>query len=489
MSAVAPELGLTTSRLGAFVLLGAAVPGAFAWLTGATIFVAAFASFGGGLFALATLVVTLRIVRVSVLEPLQESFRALDALKNDDKESFVPERGLPLIKTCIRKLNSVTASVADNSRLSQANLVSAEAAFDRIHAVIQSLSEGLVVVDFVGRIMLVNTTARDILSRDGKPPEGRQLAQLLTGPLLDAVAQGMERVCQGEAAGFANVRDKDRVYDVRVVRVQTGQMGDEVGNVIVLLDVTKMHEVSRLKDDLLSSISHELRTPLTNIMSFVEILGGLTPDQVDEWREFVDIVGSETGRLKALVDDVFLYGQVAQLTDLDLDDARVDAIELMQRVVASAQPEIDASGIQITVEAEAGDLHMRVDADLMGQAVERVLDNALKFSERDSVVRMTARLGKDHTVEMLIDDAGCGVPEEVRELVFERFNQGGNVMTDKPSGTGLGLSICRSIVERLGGAIHCEASPLGGARFRLVMPNGESESTRLSDAVAKSASS
>ena len=100
------------------------------------------------------------------------------------------------------------------------------------------------------------------------------------------------------------------VYDVSMVYAQSMRLGAEFGTVVSLVDVTRNHEIARLKDAFLGSVSHELRTPLTNICAFTEILTQLTPDNEKDWQEFLAIVSTETNRLKGMVEDLLEHSRL-----------------------------------------------------------------------------------------------------------------------------------------------------------------------------------
>src|SRR5262249_7491935 len=158
--------------------------------------------------------------------------------------------------------------------MSQANLHSVEMQFDRLHAVLQSLGEGVVVIDMLHEVLLANPAARALLDGGGKPIEGRPLVSLLRGSLKERLASTLRQMSQqdrGRAEVFG-LHVGDRVFDVSVVRVRSDRPESDFGSVVVLADVTRNHEIARLKDEFLSSVSHELRTPLTNICAFSEIL-------------------------------------------------------------------------------------------------------------------------------------------------------------------------------------------------------------------------
>ncbi len=112
---------------------------------------------------------------------------------------------------------------------------------------------------------------------------------------------------------------------------------------------------------------------------------------------------------------------------------------------------------------------MPVERYRLTQVVEKLLDNAIKFSPHGGLIRVTLRYADDR-VQVWIEDSGEGIDADEREAVFQIFRQIGDGVTDKPAGTGLGLAMSRRILTRMGGVIWCDDSQLGGARIRFTIP-------------------
>jgi two-component system phosphate regulon sensor histidine kinase PhoR len=424
---------------------------------------------GGGLAA-ASIAIFLgaRHLRRTLLDPLDELAHAMDQLRSSGRAPRISEAGAPLVQPMMRQFNLAGMALEQRSRQSLANLMSVEAAFDRVHAVLQSLSEGVIVVDPAGKIVLANRNARRMLVFGEGPVEGETLLSKLDGELRTTLAAGLDRV-DGSKVGeqhTADVPHGERIVDVSIVQVQSNRPDQDFGKVVVFADVTRNHELKRLKDELLSSISHELITPLTNMRSASEILATLTPENEAEWREFTDILNSESRRLESLVNDVLEFSMLesGQIV-LTLENADVAAI--VDAAVAKVRAAALRKHLQLTVEADRMAL-ATIDRNRFEEVLRRVLDNAIKFSPDGGSVQVTVRQ-HDDLVDVAVADSGPGIPEADRLRVFERFFQGGNVMTDKPQGAGLGLSIAQRLIDAMQGTIWCEESQLGGALIRLVV--------------------
>lgn len=463
------DLGVPRSLLAASTIALAVAAGAAATLLGGPPLAGAGAAIAASSIAFVCGRMLTGRLRDSLRDPVDALLRTLDQIRLGGAPTPVPEDGAPLLQPLLRRFQMTHATVEHRSQQTVANLMQAEAAFDRVHAVLQSLREGVVVVDTNGRVVLMNRNARRMLGLGDRRAEAEPLLQLCSGPLGAAMQDGLSRLADGRVADarIADVPHGKQFFDVSVVQVQSNRPGQDYGKVLVLADVTQRHEVDRLKDDLLSSISHELRTPLTNMVTGTEILTTMTPTSESEWRGFAEMLATESKRLEKLVEDVVLFGQLSngraewRPETIDLRDIAGQAIRTLEGAASEKGQHIEVEGsIDATTQA---------DPRRLRSALCRVLDNAVKFAPHGGRIRVSFARANGHA-EIRVDDNGPGVEEKDRQRVFERFEQVGDVLTDKPKGAGLGLAIVRCIVALAGGSVRCEGSNLGGARFVVSLP-------------------
>jgi two-component system phosphate regulon sensor histidine kinase PhoR len=463
------DLGFGRSHVVLGLCASAAVPAGSAIATGGDAVHAAIAAAAGIATATGLGFLANRVLRRAVARPLQSLARAMEQLRGTREAIRLSESGAPLLQPIVRLFNQTANSVQEREQLSQANLMSVEVAFDRVHSVLQSLHEGVIVVDVQGRVVLANAAARRTVQPDGNSIDGKPLAQVLDGDLAAAVRTAIARLDDtgAEETQVSDITRGGRIYDLTVVQVRATRPDHDFGKVVVLIDVTRNHEINQLKDDLLSSISHELRTPLTNMCSSSEILAQMAPPEDSDLREFAHILNLESHRLKALVDDVLQYNQL-ETGRLQLHLERTDMAVLARNALQLLQPRLQQHRLQLGIEgAETAMIH--ADPRRATEVLFRVLDNAINFTPAGGSIRIDID-SHDGLVEVTVGDSGPGIPAEDRQRVFERFTQLGNLMTEKPKGAGLGLSICQRLVDAMGGTIWCDDSPLGGASLHFVLP-------------------
>ncbi len=238
----------------------------------------------------------------------------------------------------------------------------------------------------------------------------------------------------------------------------------------------RLKELDRLKDDFMSSVTHELRTPLTSIRAFSEML--LEDPKIDlaDRKRFLGIIVSETERLTRLVNQVLDMAKI-ESGHAEWHNGEVNLIEVVEQAAASTSQLFKDKGVTLELQLPDAVPVLLADRDRLVQVMLNLLSNAVKFVARDAGrVRVALALTAEG-LRVDVHDNGPGLTPEEQLIVFEKFRQGGNTMTDKPQGTGLGLPISRQIVEHYGGRLWVESAAGEGACFSFLMPCGKSTDT------------
>jgi signal transduction histidine kinase len=235
-------------------------------------------------------------------------------------------------------------------------------------------------------------------------------------------------------------------------------------------DLAAAHEelvhVDETKTTFLANVSHEIRTPLTSIRSFSELL--LTYEEIGEiQREFLTIINSESERLTRMVNDMLEITKMEAGT-VDWRMERFDLGELLREAARSQAPLAEAKNLRFVLDLQEPLPAIYADRDRLLQVITNLSGNALKFTSSGSIT-LCGRAA-DGQLEIAVSDTGIGIAPEDRERIFEKFQQIGSHLTEKPRGTGLGLSISREIVEHHDGRIWVESTPGEGSTFAFTLP-------------------
>ncbi|MGB0127150.1 MAG: sensor histidine kinase [Rhodocyclaceae bacterium] len=308
---------------------------------------------------------------------------------------------------------------------------------------------------------------------------------LLAGAIGSASARIMvASVVEEEPLGLEEVMNiLDEASQVRAYSRQIEQKSRELEAATRELRAAndRLKELDRLKDDFMSSVTHELRTPLTSIRAFSEILLDNPEMETGERQNFLGIITAETERLTRLVNQVLDLAKI-ESGNVQWHTAELDLKEVVEQSIAATSQLYRDKEVRLTAHLADGLPLVVADRDRLVQVMLNLLSNAVKFVAAGAG-RVQVSLGAaGDVVRVDVRDNGPGIAPEDQGMVFERFRQGGNVMTDKPQGTGLGLPISRQIVEHFGGKLWVQSEPGQGATFSFTLPVAETVREATADA-------
>ena len=231
----------------------------------------------------------------------------------------------------------------------------------------------------------------------------------------------------------------------------------------------RLLELDRVKDEFIALVSHELRTPLTSIRGYLELL----VDEADatalstEQREWLRVINRNSDRLLSLVEDLLLSAQ-AHSGSLALTQSEFDAGTVVRECAEACAPAAVARGIELRCVAESG-LLMTGDPGRIGQVIENLVSNALKFTPTGGRVELLASIGAAG-VRIEVADTGMGIPTAEQDRLFDRFFRTARVQNEAIAGAGLGLSIAKAIVEAHRGHISFRSIEGKGTTFTVDLP-------------------
>jgi signal transduction histidine kinase len=231
----------------------------------------------------------------------------------------------------------------------------------------------------------------------------------------------------------------------------------------------RLKELDRLKDDFMTTVTHELRTPLTSIRAFSEILYDNPELDREQRLQFCGIILKESERLTRLINNVLDLSKI-ESGKMEWDLSEIDLKTVVEEAITSMGQLFHEKNIQLTVELPERVPQIMADRDRIMQVMLNLLSNAIKFSNPQAG-RVGVRLQvKSEVMQVEVRDNGPGIRPEDMDIVFEKFRQVGDTLTQKPQGTGLGLPICRHIITHFGGKLWAESKQGDGATFLFTLP-------------------
>ncbi|MEO6351387.1 MAG: ATP-binding protein [Candidatus Limnocylindrales bacterium] len=342
------------------------------------------------------------------------------------------------------------------------------------------LGVGMLVVDD-GLIALANDSAHRLLDVRPGALVGRTTMEAFVDHTVEVAvreaAQGSERALE-----LATASEPTRTIELRVRQLSAGVAE------VLLVDVSELRRLRRIRTEFIDNLSHELRTPIATVRLLTESLGR----ELDRSsasarvRDTVAKIDIESGHLAQMVDELVDLSAIEQ-GEARLKRTRLDMATIVERTIDRLQPYAAQRDVRLRTEASgtAADRTVSGDADRLGQLLVNLVHNAIKFSPAQGQVVVRA-FAADGAVRVEVEDGGPGIPRRDLGRVFERFykvdrsrSQSGAAMT---TGTGLGLSIARHIAERHGGRLWAESERGKGARFTLALPGSARPARRQGQA-------
>jgi Na+/proline symporter/nitrogen-specific signal transduction histidine kinase len=295
----------------------------------------------------------------------------------------------------------------------------------------------------------------------------------LTGAIGSASARVMvSSVAQEEEIGLEEVLDiLDEATQVRAYSRELEAKSNELEQATAELRAVneRLRELDKMKDDFISTVTHELRTPLTSIRALSEMLHEDPKLELTDRRRFLGIIVGETERLTRLINQIL---DMAKLESgrAEWTSTEVDLGDVVRESMAALGQLFRDKNVALTAALPDRCPPVLADRDRLTQVMINLLSNAVKFVPGGSGKVHVSIHANAQRLQVEVADNGPGLTGEECSVIFEKFRQGGNTMTDKPQGTGLGLPISRQIVEYFGGNLWVESVPGEGANFIFTVP-------------------
>ncbi len=390
-------------------------------------------------------------------------------LVNDELEDRVAKRAGELVKAN----ESLTREIAERT-LAQMALIEALSEMredkEKISGILRSVDDGLLVIDSDNRIVLMNAPAEDILAVPQNEATGKDLTKVTQhSDLGEAFGKLMDNnMTSSHDFEFSHkVAGQKYIYHARTSHLRD-EDGSIRGTVILMQDVTEERKLEQMKAEFLAMAAHELSTPLATIIGYADLLAGenapeLTPEIQ---RESLAFIHDKANALSRIVDDLLDVSRAESGQQLSINRVAFDLCQTLGLMVKSYNEM--QTGHTITLETCALENKVYADPIRIGQVLDNILSNAVKYTPTGGQILINCML-KDDFYQVEITDNGIGMTTEQLEHVFDKFYRADASDTAKP-GIGLGMSITRHIIEGHEGTISIHSEPSLGTQVIFNLP-------------------
>jgi len=234
----------------------------------------------------------------------------------------------------------------------------------------------------------------------------------------------------------------------------------------IMRDITERKNLDTMREELMSSIYHDLRSPLANIVSSLDVLETMIPEEDDVLRSVISIAQRSTERIQRLTNSLLDISRLEAGQSI-ISPQPVNAAALIHEAIDIITPITESKKQEISLNLPESLPLIQVDADMIRRVISNLLENACKFTPQESKIAIGARPAGGW-LEIWVVDNGPGIPASEHERIFDKFTR--LTTREQVKGMGLGLAFCRLAVQAHGGKIWVESEPGSGAKFIFTVP-------------------
>ncbi len=399
----------------------------------------------------------------SVLRPIRDLTASVEAMRRGDFTQHVAPQRDDELGNLARGFNRMAESLV---AWESSNLAEVLRAKETLEATLAALPDPVIVVDPDGTVVSLNAPARTVLGALG-------ITELSRAESLPTSAASLVRAVLDETPVEAPIAPvvvegtERRTYQPIAVPVPSFAAG-RTGAVAVLHDITEFVRIDTLRSELIAVTSHELKTPLTTLRMNLLLLGEEVAGLSKRHREILGMAVQGCEELARTIERLLDLSRI-EAGKLRLVMERIDLHRLVDEVVGMFAPRFAEADLVLEVVRGPSEAIVKGDPLRLAIVLSNLLTNAIKYTPAGGRVTVEmSRLPED--IQVAVTDTGPGIPEDLRDRVFEKFFRVEHVRPSEqdPNGAGVGLYICRQIVEAHGGEIQCEPVATGSRlTFRL----------------------
>jgi PAS domain S-box-containing protein len=332
-------------------------------------------------------------------------------------------------------------------------------------AVVNSMNDGMIVLDAHNRIIDMNPSARRIINKSMVELAGKDIEQAL--PALSRHISGALTRPMDIALDY---KDSNRFYELSISPFFDGRE-ERRGQLLVLRDITERKQWENMRDDLTRTMVHDLRDPISNSLFALEMLKTtLAENQAVEAQQLLDLTFASTAKTLQLVDKILEIGRL-ESGEFALSVTTFSLQKMVDQILAAQTPRAINKHLKLINDVPDGLPSVWADAELIERVLRNLVDNSIKFTEAGGEIRVTAVTtprdeSNQPSLHVTVADNGPGIQPELRSRIFEQFVTGSHV----ESGSGLGLAFCKMALTAHDQSIWLDSEKEQGTAFTFSLP-------------------
>ncbi|MDO8715237.1 MAG: ATP-binding protein [Dehalococcoidales bacterium] len=407
--------------------------------------------------ATATLLLMLAAVIIArlITRPVRQITKAAEGIAAGKLDQQIPIKSNDEIGRLGRAFNEMSSTIKNNM-----GAISREKG--RLTAIMSGLTDGVVMTDTEGKIVLANPAGEKLFNFQEKEAINRRLIEVVRDHEADDVLKLCLKTGQTQSVQF------ETTFSKRFLRAIAAPIteGGLSGALLLFQDLTELRNLQTMRRELLGNISHDLRTPLAGIKAMVETLQGNTIDDREAAQDFLNRIDSEIDRLTQMVSEITELSRI-ETGKAELELAPTNLNILIEGAIIQLNPLAERQQVTIATELDTNLPNTMADGDRIRQTIINLVHNAIKFNHSGGKVTVSTQSNKD-SVTVNVADTGTGIAKDDLPRVFERFYK-----SDKSrsrGGSGLGLAIAKHTIQAHGGTIQAQSEEGKGSIFSFTLP-------------------
>ncbi len=411
--------------------------------------------------------------RTLVVRPLKHLVDTLRAIDNEQSLRAMSPLRTAELATLADEFNAMARRLEHDYRLRLDELMRERS---KSAAIIESVEDGLIVLDNQGAIVHLNEVAGAILDLEPQAVAGHKLGELAArsahvARVLAARLREGDPKQTGNGAAPAEfkvfVRGRDHTYLTRELPWM-GPHGDPLGTIILLQDVTFIRDQERARTNLIATLSHELKTPLTSLSIGAELLSEASATETGaRQREILTTIRDDVNRLQAIASDL-LDASRNSAARIGVERRPIMLDQIVREVSAAFKLQAEEKHLRLEVCAGAGQVPIWGDPIKLPWVITNLVGNALRYTPAGGTIAIEIQ-SEARTARVIVSDTGPGIAADVLPLIFEPYAQFPNEPA-RAGSAGLGLYIAKEIVEAHNGRIFARSQRGEGSRFIVEIP-------------------
>lgn len=397
----------------------------------------------------------------TITRPIVDMKKQAQAMGAGDFSRRVKVYGQDEIGQLAESFNKLTMSLKEAHRTTEGER-------KKLSSVLTHMTDGVIATDELGRIILMNVRAEQLLQIDSKDALGESLPEVLR---LSETLTSSDLYDYTDTILLDFSTDEEEFLIEANFSVIQEEEGPVNGLITVLHDVTDKEKIERERREFVANVSHELRTPLTTLRSYLEALEDGAMHDETLGPKFLKVTQNETERMIRLVNDLLQLSKMDR-EDFHLDFETIDVGEMLTQVSERFEMVTkDKKDKDIRFENRIPNhpVYVDLDKDKMIQVFDNILSNAVKYSPEGGTITIQV-IARANEVDIEISDEGVGIPKENQAKIFDRFYRVDKARARSLGGTGLGLAISKELVEAHGGKIDVESAWQQGTTISITLP-------------------